>query len=68
MEKLSINGEVKSDEENNEQESLFTKEQLLNSAKYKNRVDLLNVLLADNKQYSLSEVDEQINKFMKRRV
>lgn len=53
---------------NNEQESLFTKEQLLNSSKYKNRVDLLNVLLVDNKQYSLSEVDEKINKFMKRSV
>nr|DAM85478.1 MAG TPA: hypothetical protein [Caudoviricetes sp.] len=53
---------------NNEQESLFTKEQLLNSSKYKNRVDLLNVLLVDDKQYSLSEVEEKINKFMKRSV
>lgn len=46
-------------------ESTFTKLQLINSKKYKHRVDLLEVLLQDDKRYSISDVDKEIQKFMK---
>lgn len=47
------------------EEAKFTKEQLINSAKYKHRVDLINALLKDDATYTLSEVDKKINDFMK---
>lgn len=49
----------------NIKESTFTKLQLINSKKYKHRVDLLEVLLQDDKRYSISDVDKEIHKFMK---
>lgn len=49
-------------------ESKYSKEQLLKSKKYGNRKDLLGVLLDDKKEYSFTEVDEEIEKFMKRGV
>ena len=49
-------------------ESKYSKEQLLKSKKYANRKDLLGVLLDDEKAYSFTEVDAEIEKFMKRGV
>ena len=46
----------------------FTKEQLLSSKKYHNRVDLLNVLLEDDVKYTHKEVEQLIDKFMKGKV
>ena len=46
----------------------FTKEQILKSKKFKNRVDLIRVILQDNECYTLEEVQKEIDKFMKRRV
>lgn len=46
----------------------FTKEQLLSSKKYSNRIDLLNVLLEDNVKYSHEKVAQIIDKFMKGKV
>lgn len=46
----------------------FTKEQILKSKKFKNRVDLIRVILQDNESYTLEEVQKEIDKFMKRRV
>jgi len=46
----------------------FTKAQLLAAKKYADRRDLLNVVLADDKQYSFAEVDKAINDFMKKEV
>lgn len=46
----------------------FTKEQIVNSKKFKNRVDLIRVILDDNKTYTIEEVQKEIEKFMKRRV
>lgn len=46
----------------------YSKEQLLQSNKYKNRQDLLNVLLEDGKYYSISTVDKLIENFMKGKV
>lgn len=52
----------------NEEKTMYSKEQILKSNKFKNRVDILNVLLQDDKEYSLSDVEDTLNKFMKRRV
>lgn len=46
----------------------YSKEQLLQSNKYKNRQDLLNVLLEDGNYYSISTVDKLIENFMKGKV
>lgn len=46
----------------------FTKEQIVNSKKFKNRVDLIRFILDDNKTYTIEEVQKEIEKFMKRRV
>ncbi len=53
--------------EKNKSETKFTKENILKSKKYHNRKDLLNVLLED-KEYTFSEVDALIDKFMKGKV
>lgn len=49
-------------------ENSYTKEQILKSKKYKNRTDLLNTILQDNKEYTIAQVDSEIEKFMKRKV
>ncbi|MGY0393973.1 hypothetical protein [Fusobacterium sp. SYSU M8A802] len=46
----------------------YSKEQLLKSKKYYNRRDLIGVLLDDKTEYSFTEVDAEIDKFMKRGV
>ena len=43
----------------------YSKAQLLTFKRYANRVDLLGALLKDKAEYTLEEVDELINKFMK---
>lgn len=53
--------------EKNKNEIKFTKKNILKSKKYQNRKDILNVLLED-KEYSFSEVDALIDKFMKGKV
>ena len=46
----------------------FSKEQLLSSKKYNNRVDLLNILLESDVKYSHKEVEQLVEKFMKGKV
>lgn len=46
----------------------FSKEQLLRSERYRDRRDLLGVLLKDGKLYSIKETDALLNKFMKGKV
>lgn len=46
----------------------YTKEQLLGSAKYANRRDLIRTLLDDGKTYTLDKVDGLIGNFMKGKV
>lgn len=45
----------------------FTKEKILKFKRYRNRIDLLNVLLDDVKAYTTTEVDALIDEFMKGR-
>lgn len=49
-------------------ETAFGKEQILASAKYKGRHDLLDALLVDGKSYTAKEVDEKIERYMKGKV
>lgn len=46
----------------------FSKQQLVECGRYKNRKDLVDALLADNEEYTMKQVDEMIEKFMKRTV
>lgn len=45
-----------------------SKSSLIVSEKYKNRKDLLSVVLADNKLYGFEEVDKMVDDFMKGKV
>lgn len=46
----------------------FTKQQIVNSKKFKDNVDLLNALLKDDKLYTLEEVNKTIEDFRKGKV
>ena len=49
-------------------EQRFSKQQILTSAQYTDRRDLLEALLESDKQYTKKEVNGLINKFMKGKV
>lgn len=46
----------------------YTKESILKSKKYFNRLDLLRTLLDDGKSYTFEQVDSLIENFMKGKV
>nr|DAV76422.1 MAG TPA: hypothetical protein [Caudoviricetes sp.] len=46
----------------------FSKEQILESKKFRTRKDLLNVVLEERKKYTLEEVEIKIEEFMKKVV
>lgn len=50
------------------EESTFTKQQIIKSNKFKNRIDLINTILKDDELYTIHDVEEKINKFLKRKV
>lgn len=54
--------------ENKLEETKFVKSQIISSDKYKNRADLLNVLLEDDKEYTLSEIEKKLEDFLSREV
>lgn len=54
--------------ENKSDETKFVKSQIIGSDKYKNRADLLNVLLEDDKEYTLSDVDKKLDEFLSKEV
>ena len=54
--------------ENKSDETKFIKSQIIGSDKYKNRADLLNVLLEDGKEYTLSDVDKKLENFLDKEV
>lgn len=49
-------------------EQKFKKCELLKAEQYREKRDLLNALLADGQEYTLSEADAAIEKFMKGKV
>lgn len=54
----------------NEGDSLvtFTKQQLVSSKKFAEKKDLLNALLVDDRSYSMAEVEEILDGFLKGKV
>lgn len=46
----------------------FSKEQILASAKFANRRDLVDALLEKDKKYTMKQVDELVNSYMKGKV
>lgn len=46
----------------------FTKQQILESKRYKNRRDLLRALLRDENTYTLKQVDAALCAYLKREV
>lgn len=58
----------KENAENKSEKAKFVKSQIIGSDKYKNRADLLNVLLEDDKEYMLSEVDKKLEDFLGKEV
>lgn len=55
-------------QEENSTPVTFTKKQLAASKKYAERKDLLNALLAEDRAYSISEVEEILDGFLKGKV
>ncbi len=53
---------------NKEIEKKYNKNQLLNSKKYRDKRDILNVILENDKSYSFKEVDKLIFDFFEKRV
>lgn len=49
-------------------EPKFTKESLVNSKRFRNERDLIVALLEDDVEYTISEVEEMITKYMKGKV
>lgn len=60
--------EIKIEEKNVVIENKFTKKQLISSKLFRNNQDVLSAMLEDNKEYSESEAQEIIEKFMKGKV
>ena len=48
--------------------STYSKEQIIESKKFKSRVDVLRVILDENKTYTIADVEDELNKFMKGKV
>ncbi len=48
--------------------SKYSKEQIIESKKFKSNVDVLRVILDENKSYTIAEVENELNKFMKGKV
>nr|DAI02242.1 MAG TPA: hypothetical protein [Caudoviricetes sp.]DAR26354.1 MAG TPA: hypothetical protein [Caudoviricetes sp.]DAS41885.1 MAG TPA: hypothetical protein [Caudoviricetes sp.] len=46
----------------------FTKEQLLESDRFRDRKDLVSAILSDDGDYAIEFVEEQIEKYMKGQV
>lgn len=58
----------KENTENKSGETKFVKSQIIGSDKYKNRADLLNVLLEDDKEYTSSDIDKKLEDFLGKEV
>jgi hypothetical protein len=49
-------------------EPKFTKESLVNSKRFRDNCDLVSALLKDDVEYTISEVEDMIAKYMKGKV
>ena len=49
-------------------EPTFTKEILVNSKRFRNKQDVVSALLKDGVEYTISDVEDMIEKYMKGKV
>ena len=49
-------------------EPTFEKEAIVRSARYRDKLDLVNALLEDEKEYTLKQVDEAIEEYLNKEV
>ncbi len=49
-------------------ESVFSKQQLIKSERFKDRKDIVNAILSDDKKYTISAVYQAVEKYMKGKV
>lgn len=49
-------------------EAVFTKEQIVNSTRFKDRKDLLAVTLDDSKTYTIKQIESALKKSLARKV
>lgn len=59
---------LETDEIKTKKEPKFTKEQLIKSKMYQNQIDIVKIVLEENKTYSIPETNKLINDFLKRKV
>lgn len=50
------------------EKSKYSKEQILASARFANRHDILNALLTDGKEYTIAEVNDVMDSWLKKGV
>lgn len=62
------NSEEKSEEKAVAKEEKYIKSQIVGSDRYRNRADILNVLLEYDMDYTLSEVDKKLKDFLGKEV
>ena len=53
---------------NENAETAYSKEQILSSAVFSNRKDVLGALIGDDEKITISEVKDRLDKFMKGQV
>ena len=66
--KSEENSEENSEEKAVTKEEKYIKSQIVGSDRYRNRADILNVLLEDNTDYTLSEIDKKLKDFLGKEV
>ncbi len=49
-------------------EPVYTRQQVLESARYRGRRDLVSALLDGSRRYTIAEVDRMVDQFMKGKV
>lgn len=47
---------------------VFTKEQIVKAARFSRHIDIIDALLRDGERYTMEQVEERINKFLKGEV
>ena len=66
--KMDAAADNKKSENKPQAEIRVKKDNLVTSARYLDKKDVVNAVLEDGKEYTLAEVDELIRKFMKGKV
>lgn len=50
------------------QESVFSKEQILQASRFSEHIDIIDALLENDRQYTISQVEDIVSKFLKGKV